>query len=332
MLPTDGVNNSYTMGYLPTDVANSYNSEDYILIAMYSSIFLIGVIGNGIVCYIFERKYKRELNTVETMIYYLAVSDMIGSIINPVLFIYWQTTFYEQWHFGQFGCKLLPSMARLTTDISACVIVIINIDRWHVICRPYKEHFSKKMLRMALFVCFVMSVISEIPSFVYQEVSKNSTCQVQEAKEPRYAYPRIVSHVIKDLLFIIVFIIGNYCIYKELYKKNQKDLQTKPSVRRKRKTFIVLATVSIVFMSLVFPRDILHIIYTISWLSPPGIKQTKAVLNCNSYFKTLHMCNSIYNIFIYARLHTQFKRRLFGRERGSTYSFSVTKKISEHSV
>ena len=64
------------------------------------------------------------------------------------------------------------------------------------------------------------------------------------------------------------------------------------------------------FMLLVFPRDLFHVIYLISQLHPPRIPYTVTVLHINSALKILHMANSVVNVFIYAKLHSHFRHTL----------------------
>ena len=291
-------------------------TQDYILISLYAFIFVVGVSGNGLVCYIFKFKYKNSLSTFQTLLLYLAVSDILSSIINPALYFYWQITSYKQWHFGRIGCKILPTLTRVTTDISLSILMIITIERCNSICKPYGKRFGKANLRWAIFICFLLSLSSEIPTIIYEQVIPKSTCQVKNATTPAYAYPHIIFHIVKIMLFLTVFVVANYNIYHTFLEQENEKLQIQiDSITIARKNaFVLLVTMSVVFMILVFPRDILHIIYTASWLSPPGIKLTKAVQNLNSCFKILHMCNSICNIFIYARLHNQLTSHMLSKK------------------
>ena len=306
------------MVYYPTENISRLATEDYLIITAYVVIFIIGVIGNGTVCYIFKAKYNR-LSSVQTLIYYLAIIDILSSIINPALFIYWQATFYKQWHFGNFGCKVLPSMTRLTIDVSLSVTLLISIDRCRKLCQPFKDNLSKNTIRLIIVLCFVISLICETPEMIYQQVDSRSTCEVHSVNVTGYAYPRVVSHGIKDSIFLLVFVVANYFSYKELYKKRTREiLQSKHQLKEKRRNFKTIITMSIVFMVAVFPRDMFFIVYTSSWMHPPGISLTKPLLDLNSCLKILQTSNSICNIFIYARLHAQFRRRIFRHVRDLT--------------
>ena len=192
--------------------------------------------------------------------------------------------------------------------------MIITIDRCRVICQPFKTNFSKRKIRIALFACFTLAVVAEIPAITYQKVVENGTCQVPFASVPGYAYQYILYLAARDSTFALLFFVANYFTYRELYKEKRDDNEPlQNSILEKRNIFKTLVAMSVIFMVVVFPRDILHIVYTSSWLFPPGIKQTKIILDVNTSLKVLHMSYGIYNIFIYARLHSQFQRRMLDK-------------------
>lgn len=84
----------------------------------------------------------------------------------------------------------------------------------------------------------------------------------------------------------------------------------------------MLVVLAVVFILLVFPREILHIIYMMSWKFGSGIPHTETIRNVNAFLKVLHMCNSVVNVFIYAGLQQRFRHKIlscFFRVIGKTY-------------
>ena len=73
-----------------------------------------------------------------------------------------------------------------------------------------------------------------------------------------------------------------------------------------------LKLLAIVFIVLVFPRELLHLVYMMSWKVGEGFPYTHTLRNINSFLKILHMSNSIANIFIYAGLMGRFRKKLYG--------------------
>ena len=99
--------------------------------------------------------------------------------------------------------------------------------------------------------------------------------------------------VTKGLLFLATFLTTVVCIYKELYDNEMmmRSLKSQTRTEHNKTVLIMLATIAVVFIILVFPRDILHIIYIISWMDNDGIPFTHLLRNINATFKILHMFN-----------------------------------------
>lgn len=249
---------------------------------------------------------------MECLICYLALADLLASIINPTMFIYWTITGHRVWHFGQIGCVILPSLTRITVTYSFGIISVITIDRFRVICRPSIWQLKAHLTWVPASVVFILSILSDIPKMVYLNVKPGHGCDVNEHQTSgHYIYPRVIILIVRNILFILVFSTTLYFIYKELYGEEKiTTLREQMNLKRAKKIVCLLITMAAIFIMLVFPRDIFLIIFETSHLSPPGIRTTQAIQHINSTLKVLHMCNCLSNPFIYAKLHSQFKRDL----------------------
>ena len=297
----------------PTEHIKSMDTRDLILISCFAAIFVIGIAGNLLVCYIFIwRHNKSSLSTMELLIVFLAIADLIASIFNPLMFIYWTITFHKAWHFGTIGCKILPSMTRITTTLSFGIILIITVDRCVVICFPFRRNMKRTEVYLSVIAALIFAITSELCYTIYIKVNPESTCQVPKTSIPGFLYPNLVFSIVRDLAFLIIFSVTVNLIYKTLYNREVvATLREQRVVKKTQKIMQMLIIMALVFIFLIYPRDILHIAFNISWQFPPGIPYTKAFLDVNSFLKVLHMCNSICNVFIYARLHGKFRRRVF---------------------
>ena len=274
-------------------------------------IFIVGVCGNLLVCSLFKNKVKVRSTEIENLIYYLAYVDLVASIVNPVVWTYWTVTHHKVWHFGQIGCKILPSLTRILVSVSMGIISLITVDRYYVICRPYEERIARWKIKVALVLVVVFSVAIDIPYIFHQEVKPGRTCGVQNVSLQSFIYPIIVCLISRDVAFAFMFCGTVYKIRGVL-----NDHQKKEAVKQLRKekslsrVTVMLTVMATIFMFLVFPRDVLHIVYFTSWLTPPGLPFNKTILDVNSALKVLHMTNSVVNVFIYSRLHGKFRKRL----------------------
>ena len=70
----------------------------------------------------------------------------------------------------------------------------------------------------------------------------------------------------------------------------------------------VIIVMQIIFICLVLPRDILHIIFSLSRLDGHGIPYTKAIVRLNDALKVIQTANSCANVFIYAKMHDRFRK------------------------
>lgn len=287
-----------------------FDKIDIILIISFCIIFIVGVTGNSVVIYLTRCK-NSKLSSMKRLIFYLALIDLFASICNPIMFIYWTVTGFSEWHFGEFLCKLLPSLTRITVNASIGLIILITVDRCLTIKNTFGFRFKKKHINIATIITLLVSVAFELPYTIYQEKRHYQTCEVHDASIPGFTYPMITLLIIRDVLFIIMFSLTISIIHLELHNKERVHfLNDQKNIEKTKRIITMLIVMAVVFVILVFPRDILHLAYNISWLNEPGIPYNKTFKDVNSFLKVLHMCNSVCNVFIYARLHYSFRRRL----------------------
>lgn len=106
---------------------------EWIIISIYSVIFLIGLIGNGLVCFVVIRvSHMRTI--VNIFIVNLAVADFLVLLICMPPSVLADTT--ESWYLGDLMCKLVPFLQ---------VEIILLHSRPYFVCffihKYYKIHF-----------------------------------------------------------------------------------------------------------------------------------------------------------------------------------------------
>eukprot|EP00112_Aurelia_sp_Birch-Aquarium-sp1_P009390 Seg2066.5 transcript_id=Seg2066.5/GoldUCD/mRNA.D3Y31 product="C3a anaphylatoxin chemotactic receptor" protein_id=Seg2066.5/GoldUCD/D3Y31 len=98
------------------------------LICIYSVIFLLGMLGNSLVCYVIGK--KKKCTGGDVFMISLAAADLLASIFVPILVITDLTTNDVKWYFGAAMCKILPSVSPLTLAVSSWSLVLIAADRY----------------------------------------------------------------------------------------------------------------------------------------------------------------------------------------------------------
>ena len=302
---TTGSNNS-------TSTPRPLTISDKLTITAFALILVLGVFGNAYVIYVFLFTFKQRTVT-ETMLIYLAFVDLFASLINPVLFIYWITTKYKRWDFGMAGCKLLPPVGPISTTASTAIIIVICIDRYRSIVTPFRTRFSKLHVHLMCSFAILISVVFYSYYISALSLSSDGKCQVQRVDDSSYSIPNVAITLLWDVAYIIVFVPTNIRVFRHL--RLSRELQSDVSYskirgRENRKVMRVLCTVGVVFGILVFPKDILHLTFTLSWMGPNGIERTPLLLTVNSWCKVLQVSNSCVNIFIYSKTHTRFRSEI----------------------
>ncbi|CAK5090953.1 unnamed protein product [Meloidogyne enterolobii] len=122
--------------------------------SLYSSIILLGIIGNS--CVIMAIARIKSLQTVPNMfIFSLSCSDIlvcfISATITPI------AAFKKDWIFGQFLCSFAPFVAGGSLCFSTFTLAAISVDRFLLILFPTRKAFSHTQ---ALFIILVTCLLA----------------------------------------------------------------------------------------------------------------------------------------------------------------------------
>eukprot|EP00112_Aurelia_sp_Birch-Aquarium-sp1_P012411 Seg2610.3 transcript_id=Seg2610.3/GoldUCD/mRNA.D3Y31 product="Tachykinin-like peptides receptor 86C" protein_id=Seg2610.3/GoldUCD/D3Y31 len=278
----------------------------------FGAILIIGMFGNSFVIYTFGIKFKKRTVT-ETLLLNLAIVDLLASIVNPLLYIYWIMTRFSRWDFGIIGCKILPPIAPISTTASSAIIIIICIDRYRSIVTPFKNRLSITQVNILSAVGVLASILFYLYYIVALAVVPEGYCHVNEVGSKSYSVPNVTITLFWDIIYILVFVPANARIFTHLkgnYRLKSDARQWQRRKRVNRKVVRMLFAVGLIFAILVFPKDILHLTFTMSWMFPPGIDRSDVLVTLNSWFKVLQVSNSCVNVFIYSQMHDRFKQEL----------------------
>ena len=287
--------------------------KDYVLVVLHTLVFIIGTTGNFLVCKFFKLEQK-SLTHIQHWIFYLAVTDLFTSVLDPLLYIYWKLTFYDRWDFGgNIGCKIIPVISKTCKTTSFGILMLLNIERCLQVLFPYRLAWSVCKNRLILGVIVVLGFVLNIHNVIHTDltpINDGYHCFVPLISIKSYGYPDLMILVTRDMLFLTVFIVTNIAIKREF--KRPVFQSTKAQSRRNRENMSIRKTlfvISVGFIILVFPREVLKIVYQTSWLmSTKGIVYTKDLVNLNSFLKFVQSLNNIYNVFVYAKIHRHFHR------------------------
>lgn len=171
-------------------------------------IFLLGFCGNALVIWIAGLKMKKTVNT--TWYLSLAVSDFIFCAFLPFTIAH---TVMEEWVFGRFMCKFIPSVMFLNMFSSIFLLVIISVDRFVSVAFPVwaQNHRTVKMASVCVALAWLLAVGLSLPSVIFREVGSHmgkTTCfnnySLSQHSHKLVALIRFVAGFVVPFIIIIV--------------------------------------------------------------------------------------------------------------------------------
>uniref|UniRef100_A0A914WAK7 G-protein coupled receptors family 1 profile domain-containing protein n=1 Tax=Plectus sambesii TaxID=2011161 RepID=A0A914WAK7_9BILA len=212
------------------DVVPDPATKFYVIVLfgiIYSLMFLLGVIGNGLVILLTVR--NASLQTVQNIfILNLAASDLIVCFVSlPVTPI---TNIFKNWYFGVALCHLLPWVQGVSVFICTFSLSAIAVDRYVLIVHPHVKLLSKRGAMGVTVVLWVLSVLVTLPYTIFMDViTHEGLCgefctEMWPSTQTRAAYTLFVMAA----QFVLPFAIMAVCywmIFARLRVRARKRLQ-----------------------------------------------------------------------------------------------------------
>ncbi|XP_054613750.1 neuropeptide FF receptor 2-like [Dunckerocampus dactyliophorus] len=143
--------------------------------ASYLLIFLMCMLGNGVVCFIVLR--SRNMRTVTNIfILNLAISDLlVGIFCMPTTLV---DNIITGWPFDNIVCKLSGMVQGISVSASVFTLVAIAVDRFRCIVYPFKQKLTIATSKLIIVVIWVLAVSVMCPSGVMLQVTKEPTVRI----------------------------------------------------------------------------------------------------------------------------------------------------------
>ncbi|XP_034048508.1 neuropeptide FF receptor 2-like [Thalassophryne amazonica] len=141
----------------------------------YLLIFLVCMLGNGVVCFIVVRS-KNMCTVTNIFILNLAISDLlVGIFCMPTTLV---DNIITGWPFGSVVCKLSGLVQGISVSASVFTLVAIAIDRFRCIVYPFKQRFTIATSKLIIVIIWLLAVSITCPSGVMLQVTKEQTVQI----------------------------------------------------------------------------------------------------------------------------------------------------------
>ncbi|XP_026178597.1 chemokine-like receptor 1 [Mastacembelus armatus] len=201
-------------------------------------IFLLGFCGNGLVIWISGFKMTKTVNT--TWYLSLAISDFVFCACLPFSIA---NMAMEQWIFGHFMCKFVPSVMFLNMFSSIFLLVIISVDRCISVMFPVwaQNQRTVKKASIAVVLAWIFAIALTIPTMIFRDVKHHLGRAICFNRYDTDHHSHKIVAVSRFLAgFVVPFVIIIIC-YSIIILKLRTNRMTKSSKPFKIMTALVAA-------------------------------------------------------------------------------------------
>ncbi|KAL3980941.1 CD79A antigen [Sarotherodon galilaeus] len=283
------------------------NLSQYLItmsIAVSSLVFVLGVLGNGVVIWVTGFRMKKTTNTVWYL--HLAVADFIFAAFLSLSVTSLALDFH--WPFGKFMCKLNTTIISLNLFVSVYILVVISVDRCVSVVWPVWAQ-NHRNVRKAFYVSlcvWVVALILSIPpffSFDTKKGSKNKTYCTNivffQKATPSVIHTISITHFLLGFAVPFTVIVSCYAVIIHRLRRN-RTLASQSS-----RPFKVIASVIVTFFLCWAPY---HVIQLVVFLVPNALVNY-AIQIVNGIFVATNLVTlqSCLNPLLYVFLRQDFK-------------------------
>ncbi|XP_043201803.1 orexin receptor type 2-like isoform X2 [Amphibalanus amphitrite] len=139
----------------------------WVLIVCHLIVFVVGLIGNALVCIAVCRNHTMRTVT-NIFIVNLAVADFLVLLFCMPLTVPVDIT--QTWFFGSVCCKVITSLQMMSVAVSVLTLAFISLDRWYALCHPLRFRATARWAKKAIALIWILSIMIGTPYMVWSEV------------------------------------------------------------------------------------------------------------------------------------------------------------------
>lgn len=321
-------NSSYESGDFDPDMQGLCNRElhsDFkkiFLPTVYGIIFILGIIGNGLVVVVMG--YQKKVKTMtDKYRLHLSVADLLFVITLP----FWAVDAASGWYFGSFLCVTVHMIYTVNLYSSVLILAFISFDRYLAVVRATNSQATRKLLadKVIYVGVWLPAAILTVPDLVFARVQDTGSSKflftmddsvetTESSINCQRIYPREATtiwiavfhfqHILVGFVLPGLVILICYCIIIAKLSQGSKGQALK---RKALKTTVILI---LCFFSCWLPYCVgifLDTLISLNVITPTcGLEQ--AVEKWISITEALAYFHCCLNPILYAFLGVKFKK------------------------
>ncbi|XP_038109359.1 orexin receptor type 2 isoform X2 [Culex quinquefasciatus] len=308
------------------------STAEWILIASHTVVFIMGLVGNALVCIaVYTNHTMRTVTNI--FIVNLAVADFFVILFCLPPTVVWDVT--ETWFMGKAMCKVVIYFQTVSVTVSVLTLTFISIDRWYAICFPLRYKPRPERAWRSIAVIWLIGFLSDLPEFLVLTTRRKklrfdiklfTQCVATWDNEKEKTF-YIVKFVFLYSLPLLFMTVAYFQIVRVLWRSDtipgHRESRTQPcglhgtrttlncvgntstmgQLRARRKAAKMLVAVVLMFAGCYFP---VHMLNVARYTFDIGQSDIVAVLSLFSHW--LCYANSAVNPVIYNFMSGKFRR------------------------
>ncbi|XP_071353438.1 C-X-C chemokine receptor type 4-like [Trachinotus anak] len=305
----------------PCDSALSTDFNKIFLPTVYGIIFILGIVGNGLVVVVMG--YQKKVKTMtDKYRLHLSVADLLFVLTLP----FWAVDAAKTWYFGGFLCVSVHMIYTVNLYSSVLILAFISLDRYLAVVRATNSQATRKLLASKVIYVGVWlpAVILTVPDMVFARVQSTGSSKMpfmdesMETTDSRTICQRIYpqkdsltwtvvfrfQHILVGFILPGLVILICYCIIIARLSQGAKGQAQK---KKALKTTVILI---VCFFSCWLPYCIGIFLDTLVMLDvvPSSCELQQAVEMWISITEALAYFHCCLNPILYAFLGVKFKK------------------------
>lgn len=281
---------------------------------LYISVFLIGIVGNLVVCAaVIRRKRLRSSNNLFT--FNLACADLIVVII----YVPTQMTAFENghnWALGDTMCRIAYIIIPLCLSASIGSLLAITVNRYRAMVFPMKAKLTGRKIQLIIAVIWIISLLVALPIIFVAGTETHTNGQVYCA-EPGWPKNSVIDKVYWISIFllqyvaplVVIGVLSSIAAWRlrrnTLFNKKRESLVITKAVRRRMhqgaKITKMLFALVCIYAICMLPQ---HAVYF--WMEYGNLNHMGFKMYIFRFSNVFPMANCALNPIAYGTLNKEF--------------------------
>lgn len=282
----------------------------------YSVIFVLGVVANGYVLWVFARLYpSKKLNEIKIFMVNLTMADLLFLITLPLWIVYYYNE--GNWILPKFLCNLAGCFFFINTYCSVAFLGVITYNRYQAVAHPIKTAQAttrKRGISLSLVIWISITatasyfLATDSTNLVPRKDGSDNITRCFEHYEPR-SVPILVVHVFIAFCFFLVFFLILYCNLVIIHTLLTRPVRQQRKAEVKRRALWMVCTVLAVFVICFVPHHMVQLPWTLAEL---GYQTNfhQAINDAHQITLCLLSTNCVLDPVIYCFLTKKFRKYL----------------------